>query len=184
MASSLIRSDTCRRRPPSMHCSTGAVSMPSSCPCMCQAEHFAAAIAGMRHIRSFAGYTLTMPHKAMAVHQCDELLANARACGAVNAVRIDPDGRLIGEIYDGVEWSRPLRPIVPSTPPPGCCSATVGAGGAGRAIAVAIALAGVGSLAIANRTREKAADLAETVRRAVPACAVEAGAAVDPAADE
>jgi shikimate dehydrogenase len=144
------------------------------------AEHFAAAVAGMRHLRSFAGYTLTMPHKTMAVHQCDELLPNARACGAVNAVRIDPEGRLIGEIYDGVGMVTAItahRTLDATTR-----VLLVGAGGAGRAIAVAIALAGVGHLVIANRTQDKADDLAETVRRAVPACAVEAGTAVDPAA--
>jgi shikimate dehydrogenase len=144
------------------------------------AEHFAAAVAGLRHIRSFAGYTLTMPHKAMAVRQCDALLPNARACGAVNAVRIDPDGRLIGEIYDGVGMVKAItahRALDATTR-----VLLVGAGGAGRAIAVAIALAGVGSLAIANRTRDKADDLAEMVRRAVPACVVEAGTAIDPAA--
>jgi shikimate dehydrogenase len=58
----------------------------------------------------------------------------------------------------------------------------VGAGGVGRAIAVALALAGVGSLVTANRTQAKAEDLADTVRRAAPTCAVEAGSAVDPSA--
>jgi shikimate dehydrogenase len=51
----------------------------------------------------------------------------------------------------------------------------------GQAIAVALALAGVGSLAITNRTQAKADDLADRVRRAAPACKVEAGAVVDPA---
>ena len=41
---------------------------------------------------------------------------------------------------------------------------------------------GVGVLAIANRTRAKADDLADTVRCADPACTVEAGTAFDPAA--
>lgn len=102
------------------------------------------------------------------------------ACGAVNAVRIDPDGRLIGEIYDGVGMVKAItvhRALDATTR-----VRLVDAGGAGRAIAVAIALAGVGVLAIANRTRDKADDLAETVRRAIPACAVETGTAVDPAA--
>jgi shikimate 5-dehydrogenase len=56
----------------------------------------------------------------------------------------------------------------------------VGAGGVGRAIAVALALTGVGSLVIANRTQANAEDVADTVRRAAPACAVEAGSTVDP----
>jgi shikimate dehydrogenase len=58
----------------------------------------------------------------------------------------------------------------------------VGAGGVRRAIAVALALAGIGSLVITNRTQAKAEDLADTVRRAAPAWAVEAGSTVDPSA--
>ena len=76
-------------------------------PWQVPAEHCAAALAGLRHWRDFAGFTVTMPHKVTAARLCDALLPKAQACGAVNAVRIDPDGRLIGEIFDGVAWSRP-----------------------------------------------------------------------------
>lgn len=118
------------------------------------AEHFAAAVAGMRHIRNFAGYRVSIPHKAIAARLCDELLPNARACGVVNAVRIDPDGRLIGETFDGVGMVKAIaaqRVLDADTR-----VLLVGAGGVGRAIAVAVALAGVGYLAVANRTRDKA----------------------------
>ena len=65
-------------------------------------EHVAAVIAGMRHLRDFAGFCVAMPHKAAVAQLCDVLLPNAQACGVVNAVRIDPDGRFIGETFDGV----------------------------------------------------------------------------------
>ena len=117
-------------------------------------------------MRNFAGYTLTIPHKVMAAHLCDELLPNARACGAVNAVRIDSDGRLIGETFDGLGMVRghygPACPRRRYTGPTGRCRWRW------RAIAVALALAGVGSLAITNRTQAKADDLAAMVRRAAP----------------
>jgi Shikimate dehydrogenase substrate binding domain len=105
------------------------------------AEHFATTVAGMRHLRNFAAYGVSSPHKPMAARLCDELLPHARACDVVNVIRVASDGRWVGET-----------------------------------------LAGVGHLAIANRTPAKADDLASTVRRAAPACAVEAGAAFDPAA--
>jgi shikimate 5-dehydrogenase len=38
-----------------------------------------------------------------------------------------------------------------------------------------LALAGVGSFVVANRTQAKAEELADTARRVVPTCAVEAG---------
>ena len=144
------------------------------------AEHFAATVAGMRHLRNFAGYGATLPHKAMAARLCDELMPNARACGVVNVIRVDPDGRWIGETFDGVGMVKAItaqRALDTNTR-----VLLVGAGGVGRAIAVALALAGVGYLVVANRTQAKAEDLAHTVRCAAPACAVEAGSAVDPAA--
>lgn len=148
-------------------------------PLQVSAEHLAAVIAGMRHLRDFAGFCVTMPHKSAVAHLCDVLLPNAQACGVVNAVRIDPDGRLIGETFDGVGMVQAIaahRAFDAATR-----VLLVGAGGVAKAIAVALALAGVGHLAITNRTQAKADALAQTVRRAVPACTVEASAAYDPA---
>jgi shikimate dehydrogenase len=144
------------------------------------AEHLAATVAGMRHLRNFAGYGVSMPHKAMAARLCDTLLPNARACGVVNVIQVDPDGRWTGETLDGVGMVKALttqRALDANTR-----VLLVGAGGVGRAIAVALALAGVGYVAITNRTRAKAEDVAHTVRRAAPACMAEAGSAFDPAA--
>ena len=143
------------------------------------AEHFAATVAGMRHLRNFAGYGVGMPHKTMAACLCDELSPNARACGVVNVIHVDPDGRWVGETFDGVGMVRALtaqRTLDATTR-----VLLVGAGGAGRAIAVALALAGVGYVAIANRTQAKAEELAHMVQRAAPACVVEAGSVFDPA---
>ena len=141
-------------------------------------EHLAAVIASMRHLRDFAGFCVTMPHKAAVAQLCDVLLPNAQACGVVNAVRIDPDGRFIGETFDGVGMVHALtahRALDAATR-----VLLVGAGGVGQAIAVALALAGVGYIAITNRTQAKADDLAHRVRRAAPACTVEARATIAP----
>jgi len=148
-------------------------------PLQVPAEHFAAAVAGLRHLRDFAGFTVTMPHKVTAARLCDVLLPQAQACGAVNAARIDPDGRLIGETFDGVAMVQAItahRTIDATTR-----VLLIGAGGVGQAIGVALGLAGVGSLAITNRTQAKADDLVQKVRRAAPACVVETQAAFDPA---
>ena len=72
------------------------------------AEHFTATVAGMRHLGNFAGYGVSMPPKAMAARLCDELLPNARACGVVNIIRVDPDGQWIGESLDGVGMVKAL----------------------------------------------------------------------------
>jgi shikimate dehydrogenase len=137
------------------------------------AEHFAATVAGMRHLRNFAGDGVSIPHKAMAARLCDALLPNARACGVVNIIRIAPDGRWIGEIFDGIGMAKALtaqRPLDANTR-----VLLVGA------IAVALALAGVGYMAITNRSQAKAEAVACTVRSAVPTCVAEAEGMFDPA---
>jgi shikimate dehydrogenase len=144
------------------------------------AEHLATTVTGMRHLRNFAGYCVSIPHKGMAARLCDELLPNARACGVVNHIRVDPDSRWIGETFDGVGMVKALQ--AQRTLDATTRVLLVGAGGTGRAIAVALALAGVGSVVITNRTQAKAEDVAATVQRAVPTCAVEVGSTVDPAA--
>jgi shikimate dehydrogenase len=148
-------------------------------PFQVTAEHVAAAIAGMRHLRNFAGFAVTMPHKAAVARLCDTLLPHAQACRVVNTVRIDPDGRLIGETFDGVGMVQAIT--AHRALDAGTRVLLVGAGGVGQAIAVALALAGVGALTITNRTQAKADALAHTVRRAAPTCTVEASAACDPA---
>jgi shikimate dehydrogenase len=40
-------------------------------------EHLAAVVNGMRHLRDFAGFCVTMPHKEAAAGVCDVLLPNA-----------------------------------------------------------------------------------------------------------
>src|SRR5262245_33146330 len=83
-------------------------------------ERLAAAIAGLRQLRDFAGFCVTMPHKAAVAKLCDELLPNAQACGVVNAVRIGVDGRMIGETSMASGWSRPLQRIGASPATRGC----------------------------------------------------------------
>lgn len=144
------------------------------------AEHFETVAAGMRHLHNFAGYGVSIPHKPAAARLCDELLPNARACGVVNVIRIAPDGRWVGETFDGVGMVKALA--AQRTLDANTRVLVVGAGGVGRAIAVALALEGVGHLTIVNRTQAKAEDLAQTIQRAAPSCEVVARGGVDPAA--
>ena len=136
-------------------------------------EHLAAAVAGLRHFQNCRGFGFSIPHKIAAADLCDELLPNAQACGVVNGVRIDQDGRLIGETFDGIGMVKAIeeqRDLDANTR-----VLLVGAGGVGRAIGVALALAGVGFLAVENRTPAMADELAQTARHAAPMCVVESG---------
>jgi shikimate dehydrogenase len=148
-------------------------------PLQVTAEQLAPAIAGMRRLRDFAGFCVTMPHKAAVAQLCDVLLPNAQACSVVNAVRIDADGRMIGETFDGVGM---VKAIAAHRDLGGATRVLLaGAGGVAKAIAVALALAGIGQLAITNRSRANADALVQTVRRAAPTCTVDASVLGDPA---
>lgn len=129
--------------------------------------------AGLRRIGNLSGVVVTVPHKESVVALCDELGPEAALVGAANAVRRTPDGRLIGEMFDGLGLIGGLRAA--GIEPAGHDALLVGAGGAASAIAVALARAGVARLTIANRTVTKARQLADRVAAAFPAVAVASG---------
>ena len=72
-------------------------------------------------------------------------------------MRREADGRLVGEMLDGVGFVTGLRQA--GIEPRGLSAYLAGAGGAANAIAFALIEAGVTRLTIANRTREKVDDL-------------------------
>ena len=119
---------------------------------------------GLRAIENFGGLTITIPHKMPIAQMCDELGEAARVCGAVNAVRFGNDGRLYGDIFDGAGFVAGLA--LKGHDIAGKRALMLGAGGAARAIAVALCQAGVGEIAIANRTREKAQNLVNAMEQA------------------
>ncbi len=134
-----------------------------------------------RGLKNLGGLIVTVPHKSAAVALCDEVSEMARAIGAVNTIRREPDGRLVGEMFDGPGFLAGLRQE--GIEPRGRAVLLSGAGGAANAIAFVLAEAGVARLTIANRTVAKAEELAARVRRRYPAIDVAAGAA-DPTGHE
>lgn len=137
-----------------------------------------AGFAGLRAMRNIDGIVVTMPLKQRVLPLLDEVLPHARAVGAVNTIRRMPDGRLVGDMFDGKGGVLGLR--WEGHEPRGRRVLLVGAGGAGSALAFAFALAEIGSLTIADLDMRKAQDLAARVSAAHPGLAVAAGPA-DPA---
>lgn len=138
-------------------------------------DGLAVAFEAFRKMRNLGGFIVTVPHKTDAVALCDEVSESARAIGAVNAVRREADGRLVGEMFDGLGFVAGLK--AEGHDPAGRSVLLVGAGGAAAAIAHALARAGVARLAIANRTQAKAQAMAEGVRASVPGVNVDAASA-------
>jgi shikimate dehydrogenase len=128
---------------------------------------------GLRHLQNFAGAIITMPHKSAILPLLDELSAEARLIDAVNVIRREPDGRLVGAIFDGEGFVAGLRSAGHEVRGKTCL--LVGAGGAAAAIAFALAKYGCQSLTLSNRTESKAASLASRVCEAWPHVPVQVG---------
>ncbi len=119
-----------------------------------------------------AGVNVTVPHKEAALAYLDETTDDARAIGAVNTIQV-AGGRLIGHNTDGGGLLDALRSDG-GLSVAGSRAVITGAGGAARAAAFALAGAGAASVVIANRNWDRAAALADTVRRSFPRCGVDA----------
>jgi len=137
-----------------------AVMVPMHVP----APMLASAVGVLRGVANLGGFIATVPHKSAMLGLCDAASDRARAVGAANAFRRTPDGRIEGEMLDGVGFVRGLQRE--GVEPEGREVFLAGAGGAAKAIAFALAEAGVRALRIWNRTPDKALEIAERLRRA------------------
>ena len=125
---------------------------------------------GLRMMQNLGGLIVTVPHKSAVVTLCDELTAEAARVGAVNCIRRDPDGRMVGAILDGIGFVEGLRGA--GIDPHGLRAYVAGAGGAASAVAFALAGAGVSSLTIGNRTEARAHALCDRIARSYPGLAL------------
>ena len=106
----------------------------------------------------YLGINCTIPHKEAVLPLMTRLDASAVRCAAVNTVKIETDGSMVGYNTDCTGFSLSLEEKDVSCA--GRHIVLLGAGGAARAVAVACLDGGCTSQAIANRTRAKAEALA------------------------
>jgi shikimate dehydrogenase len=115
------------------------------------------AIAGVRGL-GFRGLNVTIPHKVEVMAFLDEVHEGARAAGAVNTI-VNDNGRLIGYNTDGIGYVRSLKEeVLPDLS--GKTIVVLGAGGAARGILWALAQEKPAAILLANRTEEKAREIA------------------------
>ncbi|UQR64598.1 shikimate dehydrogenase [Bradyrhizobium sp. C-145] len=115
---------------------------------------------------STAGFNLTMPHKPAAFELCDHVGPAATFEGVVNTIRIEADGKLVGESFDGGGFLNAAREA--NIFDPARRTVVIGAGGAGRAICHALAAAGLKRLRILNEMPAPAELLAAKLRGQFP----------------
>lgn len=121
----------------------------------------------MRYADNFLGTLVTVPHKQAFARQVDSLSDRARALGAVNVVRRDPDGSLHGDHLDGLAFLAASRRH--GFTPAGRTALVVGVGGAGSAIAHALAEAGVRVLCILEPDEGRLQSMRRLLERTFPA---------------
>ncbi|NEH46158.1 shikimate dehydrogenase family protein [Rhizobium leguminosarum] len=123
-------------------------------------------VEGLRKMQNFGGFIATVPHKPSMLDLCDEVTDAARHIGAVNCVRREDDGRLVGTMLDGIGFVEAMR--ARGVDVVGTRVFLVGAGGAASAIAFALAEAGVNHITISNRSPLRAMELKERLSCVYP----------------
>ena len=110
------------------------------------------AVRGLRAL-GVEGANVTLPHKAAAVPLCDELGEEARDARAVNTLSFTADGRVRGDLSDGLGLVEALAQVPER-------AVILGAGGSARAAGAALVRAGTRQLTIVARRLEAANGLA------------------------
>jgi len=147
-------------------------------PMGCEAADYPAFLPLVFRLTNIAGALITMPHKVATVGLLDEASMAVEICGACNAVRRAPDGKLQGAMFDGEGFVRGMRSKGRGIA--GASAIVAGCGGVGSAIAASLAEAGIASLALFDPATGAMEGLAERLRRHYPALEIRTGAR-DPA---
>ena len=142
-------------------------------PMGCKAEEYPDFLRLLFRLSNIHGALVTMPHKVTTMTLLDEASTTARVAGSCNAIRLGPDGRLIGDQFDGEGFVRGA--LRKGAALEGARVMVVGAGGVGSAIAASLAAAGVRELAVHDFHAVAAEALATRLRQHYPALVVSSG---------
>ena len=125
--------------------------------------HFFSLLKGWRNC---PGCVVTIPHKQEAARQADELSPRARDLGAVNVIRRTDQGRLIGDMVDGIGFLEALK--LHGFDVEGKRVVVFGAGGAGSAIAYSAAESNAAEIVVIDKDRARQQDLLNLISSRYP----------------
>jgi shikimate dehydrogenase len=111
-----------------------------------QAGDYPSVLKALAHITNLHGALVTMPHKVTTLSLADELTPTARIAGACNALLKRPDGRWLGDQFDGAGFVRGVAGK--GVRVAGARAFITGCGGVGSAIAASLAAAGAKALSL------------------------------------
>ena len=142
-------------------------------PMGCKPQDFPVFLKSVFKLTNVRGALITMPHKVTTMDFLDEVLPTAAIAGACNAVRVGPNGQLLGDMFDGEGFVRGV--LRKGLKLKGASALVVGSGGVGSAIAASLAAAGVARLGLFDLTLASADGLAARLLQHYPQIQVHTG---------
>ena len=142
-------------------------------PMGCKPALFPTLLPSLFQLTNIRGALITMPHKVSVLELLDEVTPTVKVAGACNAVKRLPNGRLVGDMFDGEGFVRGLRRKGLSLS--GASALVIGAGGVGSAIVASLAAAGVSRLRLFDVNSAAVDALAGRIATHYPAITVESG---------
>ncbi|PIT76078.1 shikimate dehydrogenase [Limnohabitans sp. JirII-29] len=142
-------------------------------PMGCQTPDYPAFLKSVFALTNIRGALITMPHKVTTVGLLDEVTATVKVAGACNAVKRTPDGRLVGDMFDGAGFVRGVQRKGLNLQ--GARVLVVGSGGVGCAIAASLAGAGIAAISLFDVNTTSAEALGQRLKKNYPGIDVSTG---------
>ena len=142
-------------------------------PMGCKAEDYPVFLKSVFTLANIRGALITMPHKVTTVGLLDEVSAAVKVAGACNAVKRLPDGRLVGDMFDGEGFVRGV--LRKGLKLQGARVLVVGSGGVGCAIAASLAGAGIAAITLYDVNDASAKALGARLKEHHPQIDVQTG---------
>jgi shikimate dehydrogenase len=142
-------------------------------PMGCQPADYPAFLRSVFTLTNIRGALITMPHKVVTLGLLDEVTPTVRVAGACNAVKRLPNGRLVGDQFDGAGFVRGVQRK--GLKLHGARVLVVGSGGVGCAIAASLAGAGIAHISLFDVHTASAEALGQRIRTHYPAIDVKTG---------
>ena len=138
-----------------------------------RADDYPGVLASLRKLTNIHGALVTMPHKVTTVALLDEASTTVKIAGSCNALLFRPDGRLVGDMFDGTGFVRGL--MRKGLALRGAACLVVGAGGVGSAIAASLAAEGPAAITVFDTDGAAAEGLSARLRQHYPGIDVRVG---------
>ena len=142
-------------------------------PMGCKGEHYPAFLKSVFQLSNIRGALITMPHKVTTVGLLDEVTPTVKVAGACNAVKMDAQGRLVGDMFDGAGFVRGVQRKGFNLT--GKRVMVVGTGGVGSAIAASMAAEKIAAISLFDVNTASCEALAQRLVKEYPTIQVGIG---------